>query len=126
MMEGSGAGSVLVTNGSGCGSGRSKNIRIRIRNTAFVIFLLVSKSLQLCIYKMHNKAYWPLQFSLVLELVNSLKFFFSDYYYYNFPISLLRLDSFGNIFPVCRSWNAPFRASGHMESSSCWAKVSQS
>jgi hypothetical protein len=40
-MEGSGAGSVLVTNGSGCGSGRPKNIRILpirmriwIRNTA--------------------------------------------------------------------------------------------
>ncbi len=30
MMEGSEAGSVLVTNGSGCGSGRHKNIRIRI------------------------------------------------------------------------------------------------
>jgi hypothetical protein len=31
-MEGSGAGSVLVTNGSGCGSVRPKNIRIlRIR-----------------------------------------------------------------------------------------------
>jgi hypothetical protein len=29
MMEGSGAGSVLLTNGSGCGSGRPKNIRIR-------------------------------------------------------------------------------------------------
>jgi hypothetical protein len=28
MKEGSGAGSVLVTNGSGCGSGRPKNIRI--------------------------------------------------------------------------------------------------
>jgi hypothetical protein len=28
MMEGSGAGSVLVTNGSGRGSGRPKNIRI--------------------------------------------------------------------------------------------------
>ncbi len=32
-MEGSGAGSVLVTNGSGCGSGRPKNKRIRIPNT---------------------------------------------------------------------------------------------
>ncbi len=31
MMEESGAGSVLVTNGSGCGAGRPKNIRIRIR-----------------------------------------------------------------------------------------------
>jgi hypothetical protein len=33
MMEGSGAGSVLVTIGSGCGSGRLKNIRIRIAKT---------------------------------------------------------------------------------------------
>jgi hypothetical protein len=33
MMEGSGARSVLVTNGSGCGSGRPNNIRIRIHNT---------------------------------------------------------------------------------------------
>ncbi len=33
MMEGSGAGSILVTNGSGCGSGRPENIRIRIPNT---------------------------------------------------------------------------------------------
>ncbi len=33
MMEGSGAGSVLVTNGSGCGSGSPKNIRIWIPNT---------------------------------------------------------------------------------------------
>jgi hypothetical protein len=33
MMEGSGARSVLVTNGSGCGSGRPKDIRIRIPNT---------------------------------------------------------------------------------------------
>ncbi len=33
MMERSGAGSVLVTNGSGCGSGRPKNIQIlRIRD----------------------------------------------------------------------------------------------
>jgi hypothetical protein len=31
MIEGSGAGFVLVTNGSGCGSGRPKNIRIRIQ-----------------------------------------------------------------------------------------------
>jgi hypothetical protein len=32
-MEGSGAGSVLVTNGFGCGSVRPKNLRIRIRST---------------------------------------------------------------------------------------------
>ncbi len=38
MMEGSGAGSGLVTNGSECGSGRPKNIRIviRIPNTAHI------------------------------------------------------------------------------------------
>jgi hypothetical protein len=42
MMEESGCGSVIVTNGSGCGSGKPKNIRIlrirmriRIPNTAF-------------------------------------------------------------------------------------------
>jgi hypothetical protein len=37
MLEGSGAGSVLVTNGSGCGYERPKNLRIlwiRIRITA--------------------------------------------------------------------------------------------
>jgi hypothetical protein len=34
-IAGSGAGSLLVTNGSGCGSGRPKNIRIRIHNTTF-------------------------------------------------------------------------------------------
>jgi hypothetical protein len=42
MMEESGAGSVLVTNGSGCG--RPKNIwilRIRIRNTEFKTLFLV-------------------------------------------------------------------------------------
>ncbi len=38
MMEGSGAGSVLVTHGSGCGSGRAKNIRIRIRNTVVKVW----------------------------------------------------------------------------------------
>ncbi len=43
MMEGSGAGSgarsVLVTNGSGCGSGRPKTLRIRIPNTTSHVFL---------------------------------------------------------------------------------------
>ncbi len=37
MIEGSGSGSIYLTNGSGCGSGRPKSIRIlriRIRNTA--------------------------------------------------------------------------------------------
>jgi hypothetical protein len=34
MVERTGAGSVLVTNGSGCGSGRPKNIRILIPKTA--------------------------------------------------------------------------------------------
>jgi hypothetical protein len=38
MMEGSGDGSVLVTNGSGCGSVKPKNIRIRISNTVFCVF----------------------------------------------------------------------------------------
>jgi hypothetical protein len=32
MMEGSGSGSVLVTNESVCGSRRPRNIRIRIHN----------------------------------------------------------------------------------------------
>ncbi len=43
MIEGSGAESVLVTNGSGCGSGRPKNISIRIRipNTASLYSLLL-------------------------------------------------------------------------------------
>jgi hypothetical protein len=32
MIEGSGAGSALVTNGSGSGSERPKNVQIQIRN----------------------------------------------------------------------------------------------
>ncbi len=41
MMEGSGSGSILVTNGSRCGSERPKNIqilRIRIRNTGMELW----------------------------------------------------------------------------------------
>jgi hypothetical protein len=45
MMEVSGAGSALMTNGSGCGSARGPKttyVRIRIHNTAFYLHFSLS------------------------------------------------------------------------------------
>ncbi len=49
MMKGSGAGSVLVTNGSGCGSGRPKNIRILLIWIPTLAFGFFGGELILCL-----------------------------------------------------------------------------